>query len=104
MRRVFRYSGTSFLTGIIIPAVIMACVFQRNSILTAAIIQPADHENNRRTIMQPTFDVLSNMTYAGIYENAITIKDGRWAGEPYVNGGKSHPRVGIVKDFILTGT
>jgi len=54
--------------------------------------------------MQLTFDVLSIMTYAGIYENAITLKDGRWAGEPYVNDGKSHPLVGIVKDFILTGT
>ncbi|GJL73252.1 MAG: hypothetical protein NMNS01_24510 [Nitrosomonas sp.] len=82
----------------------MAYVFQRNSILTAAFIQPADHENNRRTIMQPTFDVLSNMTYTGIYEDATTLKDERWAGEPYVNGGKSRPLVGIVKDFTLTGT
>ena len=43
------------------------------------------------------------MTYVGIYEDAITLKGGRWAGEPYVNSGISRPLVGIVKDFMLTG-
>ena len=43
------------------------------------------------------------MTYAGIYEDAITLKNGRWVDEPYVNSGKSRPLVGIVKDFMLTG-
>lgn len=102
MRPVIRYPVTSFLTGIIIPAVLMACAFQSSNIFTATIIQPADHESNRLTIMPPTFEALSNMTDAGIYEDAITLKDGRWAGEPYVNGSKSRPIVGIVKDFMLT--
>lgn len=80
MRRFFRYLGTLLLTGIIISAVLVACSYP-----------------------PPTFEALSNMTYTGIYDDAITLKDGHWAGEPYASGGASRPRVRIVKDFMLTG-
>ena len=46
---------------------------------------------------------LANATYAGITGEAVTLSDGRWEGEAYVEGGASRPAVGLVKHFILTG-
>ena len=44
-----------------------------------------------------------NATYSGIYEHTITLRDGRWEGEPFIKGGASRPAVGLVEDFSLTG-
>ena len=46
---------------------------------------------------------LSNATYSGIYDQPVTLTDGRWEGEPFVKGGASRPSVGLVEDFRLTG-
>jgi len=51
----------------------------------------------------PTAEQLGNITYKGIFEHAITLKNGHWVGEPFVKGGSSRPAVGLVDDFILTG-
>jgi heat shock protein HslJ len=51
----------------------------------------------------PTPEQLANIAYTGIYEHAVTLKDGRWEGDPFVAGGASRPAVGLVDDFILTG-
>lgn len=100
---VSRYSSILLLTGIIIPAVMMACSPQRGDTVITTVIQATEHNNNRPIFMPPTFDELANMAYAGIYDDVVTLKNGRWTGEPYVSGGKSRPQVGIVDDFMLTG-
>jgi heat shock protein HslJ len=47
---------------------------------------------------------LKNATYTGIEEqDPVTLKDGFWQGEPFVEGGASRPRVGMVRDFHLLG-
>jgi len=51
----------------------------------------------------PTPEQLGNITYKGIFEHAITLKDGHWEGQPFVAGGSSRPAVGLIDDFILTG-
>jgi len=51
----------------------------------------------------PTTEQLANMTYTGLFEKPITLKNGRWEGETFVAGGASRPAVGLVEDFILTG-
>jgi heat shock protein HslJ len=51
----------------------------------------------------PTLEQLGNITYKGIFEHAITLKNGHWEGEPFVTGGSSRPVVGLIDDFILTG-
>jgi hypothetical protein len=48
-------------------------------------------------------DKLKNSTYTGIYENAVTLKEGHWQGKPFVSGGASRPTVGLVEDFQLSG-
>ncbi len=44
-----------------------------------------------------------NATYSGIYENAITLDEGLWEGEPFVAGGASRQRVGLIEDFSFSG-
>lgn len=51
----------------------------------------------------PTTGQLANMAYTGIFKNPVTLKNGRWEGEPFMAGGNSRPAVELVKDFMLTG-
>jgi len=51
----------------------------------------------------PTLEQLGNIAYKGIFEHAVTLKNGHWVGEPFVAGGRSRPAVGLIDDFILTG-
>ncbi len=51
----------------------------------------------------PTALALADATYPGIMDEPVTLTDGRWEGEPYVEGGASRPTVGLVDHFILTG-
>jgi len=39
---------------------------------------------------------LGNMSYGGIYGNAVTLRDGVYEGEPFVPGGASRPRVELL--------
>ena len=65
------------------------------AVLGAFAVTPAD--------AAPTPEQLGNMIYKGIFEHAITLKNGHWVGEPFVAGGRSRPAVGLIDDFILTG-
>lgn len=51
----------------------------------------------------PTAEELANATYTGTEEGPVTLVDGRWEGEPYVEGGASRPSAGLVEDFYLSG-
>lgn len=51
----------------------------------------------------PSADELANATYSGIYDHPVTLKDGRWAGAPFVPDGASRPSVGLVEGFLITG-
>lgn len=46
---------------------------------------------------------LGNATYTGIEDQAVTLVNGRWEGQPYVEGGASRPSVGLLKDMYFTG-
>jgi len=53
----------------------------------------------------PTLTELENLTYKGIGEarTPVTLSDGEWQGQPFVDGGSSRPRVGLVRNFHLSG-
>ena len=53
----------------------------------------------------PTLRELKNATYSGfdVVKTPITLKDGRWEGEPYEAGGASRPTISFVRDFHLNG-
>lgn len=51
----------------------------------------------------PSVQELANATYSGIFEEPLTMTDGKWEGEPYATGGASRPAAGLVDGFRLTG-
>ncbi len=51
----------------------------------------------------PSLGELASATYEGIYDEVITLVDGRWEGEPFVEGGASRPSAGLVDHFALIG-
>jgi len=46
---------------------------------------------------------MANATYHGIEESGVKLSNGRWEGQPFVEGGASRPAVGLVEDFTLQG-
>jgi heat shock protein HslJ len=52
----------------------------------------------------PTVAELATATYSGIEgQGAVTLVDGRWEGEPFVEGGASVPAVWLTDGFYLAG-
>ena len=45
----------------------------------------------------------ATITIHGTEYGPVQLRDGTWEGEPYVEGGASRPRVGLAKDFMLSG-
>ena len=50
----------------------------------------------------PTLEDLKNLTYRGIYEHPVQLKDGLFEGVPFVPGGASRPRVRLVEQLMVT--
>jgi LysM repeat protein len=50
-----------------------------------------------------TPDALRNATYQGIYDEPVTLADGTYAGEPFVEGGASRPTVTLVDQLTALG-
>ena len=48
-----------------------------------------------------TAEQLASATYNGIYDEPVTLSDGRYLGDPFVEGGASRPRVQLMSDFLL---
>ena len=51
----------------------------------------------------PTQEQLANATYSGIYDEPVTLTDGLFEGEPYVEGASSRPRVQLIDGMSATG-
>jgi heat shock protein HslJ len=52
----------------------------------------------------PSWQEAAEATYTGLFDNgAVTLADGLWQGQPYVEGGASAPRAGLAGDFLLSG-
>jgi len=55
-------------------------------------------------IGSPVMEELVSLDYSGVRDEAVTLTDGRWEGEPpYEEGAASRPVVGLFKDFYLHG-
>ncbi len=50
-----------------------------------------------------TADQLQNGTYSGIYEEPVTLTEGRYEGEPFVEGGASRPIVEYIDGSVRYG-
>jgi len=45
---------------------------------------------------------IRNATVTGLFDEPVTLRDGRWEGELYVPGGASRPSAGLIDRFKLT--
>ena len=59
---------------------------------------PAAADSSELTIEQ-----LGNATYGGIYDEPVTLTDGYYEGEPFVEGGASRPIVQLIEDTVIYG-
>ena len=55
------------------------------------------------TTAPPTLDDVRNATVVGLFDEPVTLRDGRWEGEPYVTGGASRPTAGVIGDLSVAG-
>ena len=62
--------------------------------LMVAAVVTADVSAASCRLNDPT--VLRNIEYGGIYDNAVTFRDGVYEGEPFVAGGASRPWAGLL--------
>ena len=46
---------------------------------------------------------IANATIHGTEYGPVTLQDGTWEGEPWVEGGAARPRVGLARDFLRAG-
>ncbi len=51
----------------------------------------------------PAMDDVRNAKVAGLFDEPVTLNDGRWEGEPYVDGGASRPTAGVIENLAVTG-
>ena len=73
-------------------------------IIAAVCATPAcDRGSVAEESAPPSLEELASATYTGIYEEAITLVEGRWQGEVFVEGGASRPGAGLVDHFALIG-
>ena len=55
-------------------------------------------------LLEPPSDAtLLDLTYSGVAQQPVALRDGRWQGEPFVPGGASRQRVELVRDFRRDG-
>ena len=54
-------------------------------------------------ISPPTLDEIRNSTVAGLFDDPVTLRDGRWEGEPYVVGDASRPTAGVIDGLSVAG-
>ena len=81
-----------------IPALLM--------LLGGALLEqatPAAAQEGRTEVGAPSAEELAAATYKGLEGDPVTLSDGRWEGEPEVEGSASVPRVDLVSDFRMTG-
>jgi len=50
----------------------------------------------------PTLEELSNVAYAGIYDEPVQLVNGAYEGKPFVPGAAARPRVELLSDLYVT--
>lgn len=91
-------SSTKALSATVVAAVlVLACAPANDEHHPAGEIGAGD------TRMAPTIDELSAATFEGLYDHPVTLANGRWEGEPFVEGGASRPTVVLDRGLRLTG-
>ncbi len=99
MKHVARHLSRLLISSVLAVPLLLACSPQSGH---EAAVDGTQSPGMPR-VGAPVLDELARLAYSGIYEDSITLTDGRWEGEPYMEGAASRPVVGLVKDFYLHG-
>ena len=67
-----------------------------------AATQPESEASPARSAEPLSEDQLKNATYSGIYDEPVTLTDGIYEGEPFVEGGASRPMVTYLEKSALS--
>ena len=72
--------------------------------LVAACFAGCSGLSTRSAVMPPpTLDEIRSSTVEGLFDDPVTLRDGRWEGEPYVAGGASRPTAGLIDGLSVAG-
>ncbi len=79
---------------------VLLCLLGLSTILSSTSVA----NSPAASVKTPGIKDAGNMLYHGIYEHkGINLKNGKWSGMPFVQGGASRPTAGLIKDFTFTG-
>lgn len=73
-------------------------VFATTVCLAGCAVSASDTE-----LAPPALDDVRSATITGLFDEPVTLADGRWEGEPYVADGASRPTAGVAGDLLLSG-
>ena len=95
----------NFSFGLISYALVVATLAcsQSNEEVPAGQDSPKPSEVEAFLDSPPSLDELASATFIGVQDSPVELVDGKWEGEPFVEGGASVPAVGLVQEFALHG-
>ena len=81
--------------GIFLPLLLLACACQSEQDPPAGTAAPDP--------VPPSRAEAGNITYGGIDDSSVTLVNGGWEGQPWVEGGAARPRAGLADGFDVRG-
>ncbi len=74
-------------------------------LLACSAVPPSEPAGKVEALAAPAmkWEEISEATYRGVYDNAITLHEGLYEGEPFEPDGASRPTVTLVKELWLHG-
>ena len=87
----------------LVAAIVFAASCDRPAERSGGSTRVTATEETAVQLEAPTLDELGNASYAGIYDRPVQLADGRYEGEPFVEGGASRPTAGVAPELRLVG-
>jgi len=100
MKRGICPEGRVWFTAIAVLVILLGCREEKNT--PAKDTADAADRTGATVAVAPSMEQVANATYQGLRDQPVTLRDGRWEGEPFVENGASRPSVSLESDFRLT--
>lgn len=102
---IFKVGGPGLLIAalVLILAACVAPMDQPPAAPVAPTAQPAEESAPAAGGGQLTDEQLKNATYSGIYDQPVTLTDGKYEGAPFAEGGASRPTVTFIDGITQHG-
>jgi len=91
------FTKRNLLMSLVAILLLAGCApIREPGVLAEQATQPPTEAAAASENSQLAVDALKNATYSGIYDEPVTLTDGRYAGEPFATGDTSRPTVDYV--------